>query len=165
MRPARRTTALTLIAIGGAGLVIGAGLPPLVVRLGGTPPLLSFSAAVLLVLASAGVGVAARSTWQTVQVERRRMASDRAMLLLALAKASSRAGALLAGAYGGFALAYVDTWATEFGQDRVLRGGAAALAALLLVAAGLVLERACVLPDDDDDDGEGQAEGVEATPA
>lgn len=67
-----------------------------------------------------------------------------------LAKASSPAGALLAGGYAGLLL-----WtyprrdeAPSFGEDAVASGASAA-AAVLLVVAALVLERACRAPDVD----------------
>ena len=65
-----------------------------------------------------------------------------------LAKASSLAGAILLGLYGGlFAWTFLrrDTYATAGDDARV--AGLSALAALALVAAALLLERACRTPD------------------
>ena len=65
-----------------------------------------------------------------------------------LAKASSLAGAILLGLYGGvFAWTFLrrDTYATAGDDARV--AGLSALAALALVVAALLLERACRTPD------------------
>jgi len=70
-----------------------------------------------------------------------------------LAKASSLAGAIFAGAYGG-----VSAWAlSEHGQLRVADADlppaiAGLVGALGLVAAALLLERACRVPEPPDDD-------------
>jgi hypothetical protein len=73
--------------------------------------------------------------------------------LAALAKASSLAGALLGGVYGGM-LAWVffqrDRLAAASDDLPVAAGGV--LAAALLVAAALWLESACRVPDRPDDD-------------
>ena len=65
----------------------------------------------------------------------------------ALAKASSPAGALLAGAYGGLC-AWTAPRADELAAagDDVLASALAALAAVALVVAALLLERACRVP-------------------
>ncbi|MDT5023600.1 MAG: hypothetical protein QOE61_26, partial [Micromonosporaceae bacterium] len=70
-----------------------------------------------------------------------------------LAKASSLAGAIFAGAYGGVA-----AWAlSERGQLNVADADlppsvAGLVGALALVAAALLLERACRVPEPPDDD-------------
>jgi hypothetical protein len=70
----------------------------------------------------------------------------------ALAKASSPAGALLAGVYGGLLL-YTAPRADALGAaaDDVLPAALAGLAAAGLVVAALLLERACRVPDAPDD--------------
>lgn len=70
----------------------------------------------------------------------------------ALAKASSPAGALLLGFYGGLFLWTVpqaDTLAAA--SDDVVASGLAALAAAALTVAALVLERACLVPPSPDE--------------
>lgn len=75
--------------------------------------------------------------------------------LAALAKASSPAGAVLLGAYGGL-LAYVAPRAdvNRAAADDVLVSALSALAALGLVVAALLLERACRVPTPPDRDDE-----------
>ncbi|EFQ83335.1 hypothetical protein HMPREF0063_11608 [Aeromicrobium marinum DSM 15272] len=164
MRPVRRTSALTIVALVGVGLVVGAGIPPLAMRLDRNAPLLSWGSVLVIAVAAAVVGLVAWNTWDTVHRQKKRVHHERGVLLLALAQASSRVGALFAGGYAGFALAFVDTIGTEFGQDRVVRGGVAVLASVGLLVAGLLLERACRLPsDDDEDDDDGTS--AEASPA
>lgn len=104
-------------------------------------------------------GLAAHNT--KARIERRPRAGALNPLLVArlavLAKASSLAGAIFAGAYGGVA-----AWALSE-QDRLMaadRNLAPALAGLLgglaLVAAALLLERACRVPkrpDEEEDEG------------
>lgn len=110
-------------------------------------------------------GIAAHNT--KARIERRPRAGLLNPLLVArlavLAKASSLAGAIFAGGYGGVA-----AWAlAERGRlavaDRNLAPALAGLVgALALVAAALLLERACrvpKLPDEDEDEGQGPASG------
>jgi hypothetical protein len=80
--------------------------------------------------------------------------------MLALSRSCVIVGALFAGGYGGFALAFVNDLDTPLGHERAVNGGVAALAGLLLLVAALLLERACRLPEDDDEEPAG-----EATPA
>lgn len=154
MRSVRPTSIRLLAVVVSAGLVLGAGLPVLVRRVGGDVPLLSWGPALLIAAAAGIVAVVARVTWKAVHQERQRVNADRALFHLALAQASSRVGALLLGGYAGFALVYLDLFETTNGRDRVLHGGAAAVAAALLIAAGLVMERVCRLPTEDDEDDE-----------
>lgn len=138
-----------LVAI---GLLLGGGLPAVTRRLGGDVPLLTWTPAVLLLTLASIVAVVAWSTWQAVHRRQQRVNSDRAVFLLALAQASARVGALFMGAYGGFALAYVEAFETSNGRDRVQHGAGAAVAAGVLLVSGLLLERACRLPTEDDPD-------------
>ena len=72
----------------------------------------------------------------------------------ALAKASSPAGALLLGLYGGlFVWAALAADALAAAADEVVVLGLTALASLALVVAALLLERACRVPPRDEDDG------------
>ena len=68
-----------------------------------------------------------------------------------LAKASSTAGAVLLGAYGGlFAWTLPRRAQLAVAERDAVVAGLTALAALALVAAALVLERACRTPEDPD---------------
>jgi hypothetical protein len=110
-------------------------------------------------------GIAARTT--KARIERRPRAGRLNPLLVArfvvLAKASSLAGAIFAGAYGGVA-----AWALSE-RDRLTAAAqnvapalAGVVGALALVAAALLLERACRVPEPpDDDESPGKPSGSE----
>lgn len=146
------TSPLFIVALIGVGVVTGRLTPPLVVRFGGNPPRLGWSATVLLLAGAVVVGYLANSTWQSLHKRHERMTSDHGIRMLSLAKASVVVGALVGGFYGGYALAFIGELDVALGKERFFRGLGAAVASLLLLAAGLLLERACRLPEDDDDD-------------
>lgn len=160
----RPTSTLPVVALIGSGLVVGRLVPPLIVRLDGDVPRLSWAAPLTLLLAAILVGSFAWNTWQSLHRRHDRMTSDHGIRMLALAKSSIVVGALVAGVYGGFALAYVDAMDAPLGKERVLRGAAAAVASLLLLTAGLLLERACRLPGDDDEGKNGKAKNGNPNP-
>ena len=164
MRSVRPTSIRLLSVLVSAGLVVGAGAPVVVRRMGGDVPLLSWGPALLLTAAAGVVAIVARVTWKAVHEDRQRVNADRALFHLALAQASSRVGAVLLGGYAGFALVYLDLFETANGRDRVLHGGGAAVAAALLMAAGLVMERVCRLPTDDDEDEDDDGSRAKARP-
>jgi hypothetical protein len=156
---------LLIVALLGTGLVIGRLIPVVITRLDGTVPRVSWGAALALLLGAGVVGGLAWSTWQSLHKKKQRMTSDHGVTMLALAKASAAVGALFAGGYAGFALAYVNSTGSPLGKERVLHGGGAAVAGLLLMVAGLLLERALQVPGDDDE-GNGGKKGVpDGTPA
>ncbi|HEY5033070.1 MAG TPA: DUF3180 domain-containing protein [Actinomycetes bacterium] len=68
-----------------------------------------------------------------------------------LSLASSRAGALFIGVYGGFLANALTDLTVDYRRHIALVSGLCVLAAGVLVAAGLVLERICRLPPPDPD--------------
>jgi hypothetical protein len=68
-----------------------------------------------------------------------------------LSLASSRAGALFIGVYGGFLAIALSDLTVDYRRHIALVSGLCVLAAGVLVAAGLVLERICRLPPPDPD--------------
>lgn len=162
MRRARRSSPLYVAAIIAVGLVVGRLLPPLSVRLdGGSPPVPGWAAAVVLLCGAIAVGAVAWGTWQALHRDKKRIAADHAIRLLALAKAAILVGGVFAGGYAGYALAYVGA-SSELGELRFWRSAAAAGSALLLLIAGLVLEWSCRLPVDDDEE---SADAADPSPA
>lgn len=102
-------------------------------------------------------GIAARNT--RARVEKRPRAGQLNPLLVArfavLAKASSLAGAIFAGAYGGVAAWALSERETLTAARANLEPSVAGLVGgLALVAAALLLERACRVPDQPDDSDE-----------
>jgi len=148
----RRTPLLRVVGLGVLGFAAGRLTPPLIVRADGTVPQISWLASILLALAALLVGGLAWNTWKSLHRERQRMASAHALRLLALAKAGITVGAVVAGYYGGFAVAFLDSLDIALGRERVIHSAAAAVASVLLVIASMLLERACVIPTDGDDE-------------
>lgn len=164
MNRVRPTSALLVVALIGSGLVVGRLIPPVIVRLDGSVPRLSWAAPLTLLLAAALVGAFAWNTWQALHKKHQRVTSDYGIKMLAIAKSCVVVGSLVAGVYTGFALAYLDSIDSPLGKERVVRGGAAAIAGLLLLVAALLLERACRLPGDDDEGKSGKAENGRPDP-
>lgn len=151
MRDLRRTSALFVTALLGAGLIIGTLMRPLAERTGGSAPQPGWIAAVVIFFAAVVVGVLARNTWRSLHQRRDRMTSDHAVKMLAVAKSSIIVGALFGGMYVGLALSFLDALDIDPGRGRVLQGGVAGLAGIALLVAGLLLERSLRLPGDDDE--------------
>ncbi|AXT83844.1 DUF3180 domain-containing protein [Aeromicrobium sp. A1-2] len=151
MNRVRPTSAVLIAALIGTGLVVGRLVPPLIVRFDGSVPRLSWAAPLTLFLAAVLVGTLAWNTWQSLHKKQQRMTADHGIRMLAVAKSSAVVGSLVAGLYGGFALAFVEALDSPLGRERVVRGGAAAIASVLLLIAAVLLERACRLPGDDDE--------------
>ena len=121
-------------------------------------PRISWSAPIGLAVFAALVGLLARSTAQRIQVRRERVEPQRAVAFLVLGKASALAGALVAGGYLGFGLMFLTDLDATSPRDRVIRSAVAVVAGIALCVGGVLLERACKVPDDDDDeDGPGRA--------
>jgi len=156
LRPTRPTTLVV------AALITAAIAWMAIRRYFGDIPTITWLPGLTLAALAVVEAIAARNT--RARVDRRPRAGQLDPLLVArfavLAKASSLAGAIFAGAYGGVA-----AWAlSERGTLRVANENLApAIAGLVgglaLVAAALLLERACRVPDqpDDSDDASGDA--------
>jgi predicted lysophospholipase L1 biosynthesis ABC-type transport system permease subunit len=146
--PTRIRSLFGLFIVGG---VLGYGFERISVAVNGVAPQVQWSSVVVLLAAAAIVLVLANSTFRTLHRERRVMDVHRAVRFLLLAKASALVGAIVAGAYLGFALHFVDQLDVPLPQTRVIRSVCAAIAAVLLVVGGLLLERACRIPKDRDE--------------
>lgn len=118
-------------------------------------PYVPWTAPAALVVIAALVGALAWSTHQRIQVRKERMLPERAVAFLVLGKASALAGAVIAGGYLAFALMFVDRFEAAAPRERVIRALVAVVVAAGLSAAGLLLERACRVPDGDDGDDDG----------
>lgn len=165
MSTVRRTSALSLTVMGGAGLVGGRLLRTVVETVDGNAPRVGWSAAVTLAFVAAMLAGFAWNTWQSLHKRAERMTSDHGIKMLALAKSSALVGALVAGGYFGYALAFMDAFDTPLGKERVIRAGFAGAAGLLVMIGGLLLERALQLPGGSDDKPEGGSAHTDATPA
>ncbi len=157
MNKTKRTSALLIASLVGIGLVVGRLVPELFVRADHSVPVVGWGAAVTLLLGAAILGAIAWNTWQSLHKKNQRMTSDHGVTMLALAKASAAVAALFAGAYSGYAIAYLDSYDSPLGKDRVIHSGAAAIAGLLMMIAALVLERSLRIPGDDDESSGGKS--------
>lgn len=144
----RPTTARALTACIVVGLALGWGLHPLVSRIAGRSPLVSWTQALALVLVAGIMGFLAWHTWQTVQVRGERLEVHQAVNRLVLARACALAGSLVAAGYVGYAVGWLGD-ESQYADRWILRALVAAAAASGVALASLALERACRADVDD----------------
>jgi hypothetical protein len=97
---------------------------------------------------AAVVAVVAYLTWRPVHRDHRRLSAQQGVARLVLGKAIARLGAFGVGAYVGIAISNVGV-SGEQASATVVRALLAAAGAVLALAAGLLLERACRVPQED----------------
>jgi len=125
-----------------AGLVLGWVWRLLAERLNGVAPVVSWSQPAALWLVAVAIAITAWQTHRAVQVRRERLEPHRAVNRLVLARAGAYVGALVAGAYAGYALTWVGDPAELAGQ-RIVRSLVAVAAGVVIVVGSFLLERAC----------------------
>ena len=145
-RPERRlgptpVAVLGWVALG--GVLLGGLLRPVSVRLTGTAPAVGLLQVAVLYFVAAVLAGVAWLTWRALHRRREYLEPHRAVNRLVLAKSCALVGALCAGGYGGYALAFAGRTDAALAQERVLHGALGALAGLLVTLAALALERAC----------------------
>jgi hypothetical protein len=170
MRP---TSAAALAVAALVGLLVGGSVAPLFEAAGRQAPRVPWSGVLILVFLAAVLLALARTTWRTLRRPAgggRLIEPQRAVMLLALGRASALGGAALFAGYLAFALGFLGDDA-RLPEERLVRGLLTALAAALVTAGGLLLERACRVPgggdDDDATNGSGpgaDGEGRDASP-
>ena len=131
------------------GLVTGWLLHPVMVRVDGTAPVVTWLQALALLFVAALVGIVAWHTWRTLQVHRLPLEPHRAVNRLVLARACALVGALAAGGYVGYGVSWLGD-PSELADQRVLRSAVAAGGGVAIAIASLLLERACRVRSDDD---------------
>lgn len=127
------------------GLVLGWAVRPLALRLGYAEPRVSLLTVGLLLFAAAIIAGSAYLTRRTVQRRRFALASHQAVNRLVLAKACALVGALLTGAYLGYAIAQLGV-GDPASTTRLWRSVLAAVAAGCGTGAALLLELSCRAP-------------------
>ncbi|TDW60608.1 uncharacterized protein DUF3180 [Kribbella pratensis] len=147
----RPTSRRLLIAIAVLGLAIGVTVVQAIESGGGVAPAVSWLTLIAWAFLAALLFAAARNTHQRIQVRRERMEPSRAVFLLMIGKASAFVGALCTGVYAGFALRFLQAMGSSGPRNRVIMAAAAAVISVLVVTAGLLLERACRIPEDPDE--------------
>lgn len=140
-----------LTIVGAIGLIVGRSIRPVLEAGGNVVPTVGWAAPGTLFFLAAVLGGLGWSTYDSLHRKRMRMRSERAVTLLAFAKASALVGVLVLGGYLGFGLSYIGDLDIGLPRQRAVRSGIAVLGAALVVAAALFLERACELPADDED--------------
>jgi len=146
----RPTRPVTLLVAGVAGAVVGFSIGGLSDRLGYGLPRVSWVSIGLLLFLAAILLVAARRVRSWVSGDRPPGPGDALTMgrLVALAKAGSVFGAVMAGGYLGLALVGLSRVSTSYGREHVLWAAGGALAAVVVLGAAVVLERSCRLPSD-----------------
>lgn len=138
----RPTSARALTVCIVVGLVVGWGIHPLVSRIAGRSPLVSWTQVLALVLVAGIMGFLAWHTWQTVQVRGERLEVHQAVNRLVLARACALAGTLISAAYVGYAVSWLGDQ-SQYADRWILRALVAAAGAGGVALASLALERAC----------------------
>lgn len=146
----RPTSPVVLAVWAIVGLTGGWLVHPIGDRLG-TPPVVTWTQPLLLLLVAAIVGSTAWATWRTVHVRRERLEPHQGLNRLVLARACALVGALVVGGYLGYGLSWIGDSA-ELADQRLGRSALAAGAGALLVIGSLLLERACRVRGDAADD-------------
>lgn len=126
--------------------------------LNASPPQVPWSAPITVIVVAVAIGLLAWQTYQRIHRRRLRIDPQRAVSFLVLGKASALAGALVAGGYLVYAFMFVAQIAGDSPRDRVVRSLVAMVGGLALGAAGMLLERACKVPDDPDSDSDAENE-------
>lgn len=137
--------AFTLGALSGYALVL------ITEAVSGTAPLVQWASVGALVAVAGVIGGLALTTYRTVQRDRKRIDSQRAVNLLLLGKASALVGAVVAGGYLGFAVHFLDNLDAQLPRERVLRCLVATVVGVVIGICGLLLERACRVPRIDEE--------------
>ncbi len=147
LRPvsAAQITALALV-----GLVLGRLAHPVLQSWRGVAPVVTWLPTLLFGFVAAILVVATVGTRRAQRGVRPRPDPQHMVNRFVLARATAMVGAVVAGAYAGYAVSWLGLEA-ELASQRALRSAAAAVSASLMVAAALLLERACRVRSDDDE--------------
>lgn len=130
------------------GLIGGWLLRPLAERAQGTAPLVTWLQPLALLFVAAILGATAWITWRTVHVRREYLEPHRAVNRLVLGRACALVGALVAGGYAGYALAWLGV-DTDLASQRVWRSAVGAIGGVAITISALLLERACRVRSED----------------
>lgn len=144
------TTGAALAVCAVVGLAGGWVLHPLMVRLNGTAPVVTWLQALALVFVAVLVAFVAWHTWRTIHVHDLPLEPHRAVNRLVLARACALVGALVAGGYVGYGVSWLGD-ASELADERVLRSAVAAVGGVAIAISSLLLERACRVRSGDDE--------------
>lgn len=144
----RPTSPAALAVFAVVGLVSGWLLRRLAEAADMRAPVVTWLQVAVVAFVAAVVAGTAYVTWRQLQVRRTWLEPHRAVNRLVMAKSCALVGALVAGGYGGYAVAWLGLEAELAGQ-RIGRSLLAAAAGIAMTCAALWLERACRVGEDD----------------
>jgi hypothetical protein len=133
----------TVIGSALVGLVLGWLVRPVSIGIDGTAPTVGWLPVVTLGFVAAVICWVAWSTHRMIHRRHERLEPHKAVNRLVLAKACAVTGALVAGAYLGYAVSWLGLTEAALARERVLHSLLASVAAVALVVGSLLLERAC----------------------
>lgn len=142
------TSAGALTAWAAIGLVGGWLLRPIAERVTGTAPIITWLQPLALLLVAAILAGTAWFTWRALHVHRTYLEPHRAVNRFVLARACALVGALVAGAYAGYAVAWLGV-DSDLGIQRLWRSALAAAFGVAITISAVLLERACRVHQDD----------------
>lgn len=147
MRPTGWRVLLGLAVVGAA---VGWAVVSIVKSWSGAPPNVPWTAPLTLGALAAGFAVAAVTLRPRLRREEGHRPLDpfTAARTAVLAMAGSRAGAVLAGGYAGYAVYLLADLSTSYRRSLLFPVGLSILAAVALTVAALWLERVCRIPTD-----------------
>lgn len=131
-----------LAAWGVAGVVLGWAARPLSERVLGVAPTVSWVPALLFAFVAAILIGIARNTSRAMKGRAQRPEAHHMVNRFVLGRACALVGAVMAGAYLGYAVSWLGIPA-ELGRQRMLRSVVTAVTALAMTAGAVALERAC----------------------
>lgn len=150
----RATKISTLLGVGLVGLPAGWLFGRLVKALTGALPSVPWVLVIVLVVMAVLLLLGARVARGWIDERRYDTRVDALVVarLLALGKAASVFGAIVAGVYVGIAGVVLNQLSGTVARDRALLAVAVALASIAVAVAGFRLELACRVPPDESDD-------------
>lgn len=137
-----------LVGAGLLGLVLGSLWRPVAERVWGIAPVVTWVQGGVLFFVAAVLGGVAWVTWRQLRTLGGRPEAHLAVNRLVLGRACALVGALVAGVYAGYAVAWIGPDA-ELARARVWRSIFASVGGISLVVTGKLLERACRVPPGD----------------
>lgn len=138
-----------LVACGLAGFVIGWLARYAATAGGNAAPVVGWAQGIVLFFGAAVLIVLTRATRKAISSPQHRPQAHQLVNRLVLARACALVGALVAGAYAGYALSWLGVPSAMLGE-RLSRSLVAAVGGVTLAVSAVVLERACRVPADGD---------------
>jgi hypothetical protein len=152
----------SVLAVFGVSAVVAWGLATLATKGGISPLHVPFTAPLACVVVGVITLSLANSVRQYLAGKRPGLDPLRAARTVILAQASAYTGAMLGGAFLGYAISIAADWAHEPRRDAAIAAGIAALGGVALLVCGWIAERWCRV-DPPERDGAATAGGTLAT--